>query len=119
EPQPEAFYKKLAEMAPRVEDLWDGDWRLRIERRARDTAAFDYESLPFPELIAHFKSMVNDIGENMVLMFQASYLVNYSRSRLAEFCAEQAGSAAERIVTDLLQGFPSASLDSGVALWDV
>jgi pyruvate,water dikinase len=117
--QPPAFYETLAEMAPRVTELWDRGWRLHIESRARETASFDYDSLALPELAARFKAMTDDINENMVLMFEASYLVNYSRNKLAEFCSAHAKDDAEALVRDLLQGFPSASVESGAALWDV
>jgi pyruvate,water dikinase len=118
-PQPPQFYEKLAEMAPRVEELWDHGWRRKIEERARATASFDYDTLDLPNLIARFQAMAGDIGENMTLMFQASYLVNYSRTQLIEFCTTHAGAEAEGMVRDLLQGFPTASLESGAALWEV
>ena len=113
------YLETVAAMAPRVEELWDHGWRLEIEARGREIAAFDYDSLTLLELIERLESMAEGVGENMVLMFRASHLVSFSRGKLLEFCEAHIGRAAESFVTDLLQGTPTASLESGAALWDV
>ena len=113
------YLETVAAMAPRVEELWNQGWRLEIEARGREIAAFDYDSLTLLELIKRLESMAEGVSENMVLMFRASHLVSYSRGQLSEFCQAHIGDAAESFVTDLLQGTPTESLESGAALWDV
>ena len=114
-----AYLETVAAMAPRVEELWDHGWRLEIEARGRDIAAFDYDSLTLSELVKRLESMAEGVLQNMVLMFRASHLVSYSRGELLGFCQTHLGMAAESFVTDLLQGTPTVSLESGAALWDV
>jgi phosphohistidine swiveling domain-containing protein len=114
-----AYLETVAAMAPRVEELWDHGWRLEIEARGRDIAAFDYDSLTLSDLVKRLELMAEGVHENMVLMFRASHLVSFSRGELLEFCEAHIGKAAESFVTDLLQGTPSVSLESGAALWDV
>jgi phosphohistidine swiveling domain-containing protein len=118
-PRSATYPENVATMAPRVEELWDRGWRLQIEARAREIAGFDYDSLTLTELVKRLESLTEGVSENMVLMFRASHLVSYSRGRLVDFCVESVGKAAESLVTDLLQGTPSISLESGAALWDV
>ena len=79
------YLKTVAAMAPRVEELWDRGWRLEIEARGREIAAFDYESLDLSELIERIESMAQGVSEDMALMFQASHLVSFSRVELLEF----------------------------------
>ncbi len=117
--QEPAYLETVASMAPRVEELWDRGWRLEIEARGREIAAFDYDSLTLPELAQRLESMAEGVGQNMVLMFRASHLVGFSRGQLLDFCASHIGEAAESFVTDLLQGTPTESLESGAALWEV
>ena len=113
------YLENVAAMAPRVEELWDHGWRLEIEARGREIADFDYDPLNLSELIMRLESMAEGVSENMVLMFRASHLVSFSRGELLEFCEAHIGTAAESLVTDLLQGTPTESLESGAALWDV
>jgi pyruvate,water dikinase len=117
--QPAAFYENLAAMSVQAEELWERGWRLEIEARAREIAAVEYDSLSLQDQIARFQSLVEVSRQNMSAMFRASFLVTSCRSRLLEFCGQNAGEAAETMVTDLLQGTPTESLDSGAALWDV
>ncbi len=114
-----AYLDTVASMAPRIEELWDRGWRLEIEARGREIAAFDYDSLTLPELVQRLQSMVAGVAENMVLMFRAGHLVSFSRGELLAFCQAHIGMAAESLVNDLLQGNPTVSLESGAALWDV
>ncbi len=117
--QTPAYIETVSELAPRIGELWDRGWRLEIEARGRDIAAFDYNSLSLPELVERIESMAEGVEENMHLMFRAAHLVSFSRAELLEFCAGHIGEAAESFVTDLLQGTTTESLESGAALWDV
>ena len=117
--QEPAYIKTVAAMAPRVEELWDRGWRLEIEDRGREIAAYDYGALTLSDLTDRLIGMGEGVGENMVLMFRAAHLVTFSRGKLLEFCEAQIGEAAESLVTDLLQGTQTESLESGAALWDV
>ncbi len=114
-----AYLETVAAMAPRVEELWDHGWRLEIEARGREIAGFDYDSLTPSELVERLDSIAGLLQENMVLMFRACHLVSFSRGKLLEFCETYIGRAAESFVTDLLQGTPTLSLESGAALWEV
>jgi len=114
-----AYLETVAALAPRVAELWDRGWRLEIEARGREIAGFDYDALTASELVERLDSIAGMLQENMVLMFRASHLVSFSRGKLREFCEAYIGRAAESFVTDLLQGTPSLSLESGAALWEV
>jgi pyruvate,water dikinase len=118
--QSPAYLENMARMAPRVDELWERGWRTEIEAWGREVSEADYASLSTPELVERIKSFLPAMGNHMVLMFKAAHLVNYSRSPLLEFCAESLGrQEADDLVTTLLQGWPSDSVASGAALWDV
>ncbi len=117
--QTPAYIETVSELAPRIGELWDRGWRLEIEARGREIEKFDYDSLSLIELVERIESMAEGVDENMDLMFRAAHLVSFSRAKLVEFCASHIGEAAESLVTDLLQGTKTESLESGAALWDV
>lgn len=115
-----AYLENMARMAPRIGELWERGWRQEIETWAREVWDADYASLSVGDLVERIKSLVPAMANHMALMFQASHLVNYSRTQLVDLCAESIGRpAAESLVTSLLQGWPSDSLTSGAALWDI
>jgi pyruvate,water dikinase len=113
------FNETVSRLAPQVVDLWENTWRPIIENESRAVEEADYSALSLSELTHQLEKLIEQHALHADYMFRASTLTGYLRRNFVEFLREKDIDEAEALATELLQGVPTPSFQSAVALWDV
>jgi pyruvate,water dikinase len=120
-PRAEIAAEDLEDQLNRIDEIWENGWRARIEREANAVAYEDYDAMSLSGLVRRMEHDRDQIATHMDIMFRALDIVGSGRDRLTEFLTEElAGKVdVERVVSELLEGQWSVSLNANAQLWDV
>jgi pyruvate,water dikinase len=112
----ERYKKTLGDVLPRMGELWANEWLPSIRPQVDEAIKRDYKSLSDDALVETFDKMVVEFTERYVAHGKINY-VGVSASWFADFYNETFSPDDPTEAYQVLQGFPTRSLDAGRGLW--
>jgi phosphohistidine swiveling domain-containing protein len=112
----ERYKKTLGDVLPRMGELWANEWLPSIRPQVDEAIKRDYKSLSDDALVELFDKMVVEFTHRYVVHGKINY-VGVSASWFADFYNETFSPDDPTEAYQVLQGFPTRSLDVGRGLW--
>ena len=110
------YEKTLAEIVPRVGDLWEREWLPSILPGLEKAKTLDYGSLTDAELLKTLEELRRDFVQRYIVHGRINF-VTIAASWFGDFYNEAFGPEDPTEAYQVLQGFPTRSVDAGRALW--
>ena len=110
------YQQHLAEVLPRMGELWQQEWLPAILPGLDKARTVDYTGLSNAELLHTLDEMVQDFRARWTIHGYVNFVV-ISASRFADFYNQTFAPEDPTEPYLLLQGFPTSSLDAGRGLW--
>lgn len=112
----ERYKQTLGDVLPRMGELWANDWLPSILPGIKEGMERDYRSLSDDALLTTFDEMIAEFTKRYIVHGKINY-VGVSASWFADFYNEVFSPDDPTEPYQVLQGFPTRSLDAGRALW--
>jgi hypothetical protein len=108
----ERYKKTLGDVLPRMGELWANEWLPSVWPQVDEAMKRDYKSLSDDALVETFEKMVVEFTHRYLVHGKINY-VGVSASWFADFYNETSSPEDPTEAYQVLQGFPTKSLDAG------
>jgi pyruvate,water dikinase len=107
------------ERGPRMAEIWDREYRPEVEALTRATLTYADGRESLPKLVDGLDEIHAARRRSGELHMLTTQLPGAAANLLIDFCVAEFGSDGEMIASEVTQGLPNKSLESGAALWDL
>ncbi len=110
------YQETLGRMVPQIGDLWEKEWLPSILPGLEKARKLDYGALSDAQLLSTFDDLFQDFVYRYVVHGRINF-VTVAASWFADFYNETFKPDAATEPYEVLQGFPTRSVDAGRGLW--